>query len=269
MRIENQVAVVTGGASGIGAATAQMLAARGAKIVALIDRDARVMEVANELNRDSARTVAIGRQGNVTDDAFRRAVFVELTERFGAPSICVPAAGITRDRLAVKVDRATGATSLYPLDDFRQVLEVNLIAPVAWALEMIGGLAAERTRRGAARWTPDEPIQGVAVLVGSVSSQGNAGQVSYAAAKAGLAGAAATLAAEGKFHGVRTPLVHPGFTDTPMVRALGEPLIEQQVLPATQLGRLIAPAEIADAIGFLIENDAVSGPLWADAGWRR
>jgi 3-oxoacyl-[acyl-carrier protein] reductase len=62
-------------------------------------------------------------------------------------------------------------------------------------------------------------------------------------------------------------VIHPRFTDTPMVRALGEDFIDKYVLPATELQRLIRPAEIADAICFMIANSAVSGQLWADAGW--
>jgi NAD(P)-dependent dehydrogenase (short-subunit alcohol dehydrogenase family) len=72
---------------------------------------------------------------------------------------------------------------------------------------------------------------------------------------------------EAMYYGVRCTVIHPGFTDTPMVRALGEDYINRHVIPATQIGRLIRPDEIADAICFLIRNSAVSGQLWADAGW--
>ena len=72
---------------------------------------------------------------------------------------------------------------------------------------------------------------------------------------------------EATYHGVRFATIHPGFTDTPMVRALGQEYIEKNILPYTQLKRLIDPAEIADAIYFMICNSAVSGELWADAGW--
>ncbi|HUK82603.1 MAG TPA: SDR family oxidoreductase, partial [Verrucomicrobiae bacterium] len=99
------------------------------------------------------------------------------------------------------------------------------------------------------------------------SSQGNQGQISYSAAKAGLEGAAATLTKEAIYHGVRCMVIHPGFTDTPMVHQLGEEFIKGRILPATQLRRLIKPEEIADAVCFMIENPAVSGELWADAGW--
>jgi 3-oxoacyl-[acyl-carrier protein] reductase len=82
-----------------------------------------------------------------------------------------------------------------------------------------------------------------------------------------LEGAAATLTKEAMFYGVRCGIIHPGFTDTPMLRALGQDFIAKNVLPFTQLRRLIRPEEIADAICFMISNSAVSGQLWADAGW--
>jgi NAD(P)-dependent dehydrogenase (short-subunit alcohol dehydrogenase family) len=132
---------------------------------------------------------------------------------------------------------------------------------------MIGRIAENRAARGLKKWQPSEGMQGAIVFIGSVSSQGNRGQISYASTKAGLEGAAATIMKEAVFHGVRCGLIHPGFTDTPMVRALGEDYIGRNILPFTQLGRLIRPEEIADAICFMLANSAVSGELWADAGW--
>jgi NAD(P)-dependent dehydrogenase (short-subunit alcohol dehydrogenase family) len=117
------------------------------------------------------------------------------------------------------------------------------------------------------RWEPEEAVQGAIVFIGSVSSRGNKGQISYATAKAGLEGAAATLMKEAMFYGVRCGIIHPGFTDTPMARGLGEEFLQKHVLPFTQLRRLIRTEEIADAICFMISNSAVSGELWADAGW--
>ncbi|MDZ7737402.1 MAG: SDR family oxidoreductase [Gammaproteobacteria bacterium] len=81
------------------------------------------------------------------------------------------------------------------------------------------------------------------VVIGSISSQGNKGQIAYATTKAGLEGAAATLTMEAIFHGVRCGVIHPGFTDTPMVRALGDEFIEKHILPHTQLNRLIRPQQ--------------------------
>jgi 3-oxoacyl-[acyl-carrier protein] reductase len=72
---------------------------------------------------------------------------------------------------------------------------------------------------------------------------------------------------EAIFHGVRCAIIHPGYTDTSMVQALGDKFIQEQIIPRTQLRRLIRPQEIADAICFMITNAAMSGSLWADAGY--
>jgi NAD(P)-dependent dehydrogenase (short-subunit alcohol dehydrogenase family) len=266
MEIRDRVAVVTGAASGIGGAVCRELARRGTRAVALVDQSDAVTELAREVPGGPGTTSFHPFSGDVTDSDFRRHVYDRMAAEHGIPSICVPAAGITRDALAVKLDE-TGRAQVYPLETFRQVTEVDLIAPVYWALEMVARIAEERHARGLGRWRPEERITGTIVFIGSVSSQGNKGQIAYAASKSGLEGAAATIMKEAIYYGVRTGVIHPGFTDTPMVRAMGEERIARQVLPYTQLGRLIRPEEIADAICFMISNSAVSGELWADAGW--
>lgn len=267
MEIADKVAVITGAASGIGRAVVNELARRKVRAVALVDMGEAVHAAAAEANATAGREVAFAYQGDVTDEVFRASVFDSISSRFGIVSMCVPAAGITRDDLAVRLDRNTGKARIYPADKFRQVLEVNLLAPVYWALEMVARIAEDRAARELKRWQPSEGMQGAVVFIGSVSSQGNKGQVSYASTKAGLEGAAATIMKEAIFYGVRCGVIHPGFTDTPMVRALGEDYINKNILPNTQLGRLIRPEEIADAICFMLVNSAVSGKLWADAGW--
>ncbi len=267
MEIAGKVAVITGAASGIGRAVASTLARRDVRAMALVDMGAAIEGVAEEINAAAGRQVAHAYQGDATDDAFRSLVFDSISGKFDTVSMCVPAAGITRDDLAVRVDKITGKARIYPVERFRQVVDVNLIAPVYWALEMIGRIAEGRAARGLGRWQPFEGMQGAIVFIGSVSSQGNRGQISYAATKAGLEGAAATIMKEAVFYGVRCGLIHPGFTDTPMVRAMGDDYISKHILPFTQLGRLIRPDEIADAICFMLVNSAVSGELWADAGW--
>lgn len=267
MNITDRVAMVTGGGSGIGRAAATELASRGAKAVVLVDLSESVHEVSESINHDVGARVAQGIVGDVTCEDFRKHCFDLATKEYGVPRICVPAAGITRDAIAVKVDKETGAASIYPRETFELVINVNLIAPVYWALETVARIAQERSQRGLKQWSPEEQIQGSIVLIGSVSSQGNKGQISYATAKAGLEGVASTLNKEAMYYGVRCAVIHPGFTDTPMVRAMGEDVIKKHVLPYTQLKRLIRPGEIADAICFLVSNSAVSGELWADAGW--
>lgn len=267
MEIAGKVAVITGAASGIGRAVAIDLARRNVRALALVDMGANIAAVADEVNAQTGHKVAIPFKGDTTDDAFRLSVFDKMAKDFEPVRMCVPAAGITRDDLAVRIDRETGKARIYPVELFKQVVNVNLIAPVYWALEMIGRIAEERAARGLKKWQPAEGMQGAIVFIGSVSSKGNRGQISYASTKAGLEGAAATIMQEAVFHGVRCGLIHPGYTDTPMVRALGEDFIGKHILPYTQLSRLIRPDEIADAICFMLSNSAVSGELWADAGW--
>lgn len=267
MNIADKVAVITGGASGIGRALLRMLADQGIKAVAVVDMSEAVENVARELNEELGRTVAFAFQGDVTDAAFRHGVFEQMKSTQGPVSICVPAAGVVRDGLAVRVDKATGKAKLYDEQLFEKTVRVNLIAPTYWAMEAIATIAEDRAKRGLGRWDPSEGAQGAVIFVGSISSAGNRGQVSYASTKAGLCGAQSTLAKEAIYYGVRCGIVHPGFTDTPMVQAMDEKIIREAVLPNTQLRRLLRPEEIADAICFLIRNSAVSGAVWADAGW--
>ncbi|MEK9784474.1 MAG: SDR family oxidoreductase [Gammaproteobacteria bacterium] len=268
MRIKEKVAIVTGAASGIGRATAQELVNQGVKGIALVDLNAEALETLSaEINEAAGKDVSIPCAGDVTDESFRAQVFDQATDRYGIVQITVPAAGIFRDRLAVKIERENGVANIYPAEVFRQVLEVNLIHPVYWAMEMIARIAVERNRQGLKKWRAEENVQGTVIFIGSVSSQGNRGQVSYASTKAGLEGAASTLMKEAMFHGVRTGVIHPGFVDTPLLQGMPDGYVEQNILPDTQLGRLIRPDEIADAICFMIRNSAVSGQLWADAGW--
>lgn len=268
MKIEDQVAVITGAAGGIGRALARELLNRGATAIGIVDASPAALEVADELNQSFDRPVARAYVGDTTDEAFRKLVFADLRKNYKHPTICVPAAAITRDDLAIRVHKETHKATIYPVETFRKVTEVNFIAPIYWALETVAGVAEDRSAAGLKRWHPDEDVQGTIILIGSIASSGNKGQISYSSAKAGLEGAAATLAMEAIYHGVRCGVIHPGFTDTPMVQALGQDYINQKVLPQTQLGRLIKPEEIADAICFMIGNSAVSGQLWADAGWR-
>lgn len=267
MKIENKVALITGAASGIGQAVARELARRNARSLVLVDRSDSVFETAELINREVGREIAQAYAGDVTNETFRSQVYDETTAGQGVVSICVPAAGITRDGLAVRINKETGKAEPYSITTFRQVMEVNLVAPIYWAMEMVVRIAEDRFKRGLKRWEPEEAVQGAIVLIGSVSSRGNKGQISYATTKAGLEGAAATLMKEAMFYGVRCGIIHPGFTDTAMAQQLGKEFLEKNVLPFTQLRRLIRTEEIADAICFMISNSAVSGELWADAGW--
>jgi NAD(P)-dependent dehydrogenase (short-subunit alcohol dehydrogenase family) len=268
MELKGHVALVTGAGSGIGQAAAIELARCEVSGLALVDRSDTVNQVVAGINDRAGKPLAHAYIGDVTDADFRRNVYDDIGRKIGVVRALVPAAGITRDSLAVHLDKTTGKAAIYPEDKFRQVYEVNLIAPTYWALEMVARIAENRHQHQLGRWDPkNEHLQGSVVFIGSVSSQGNKGQVAYAATKRGLEGVAATLMKEAMFYGVRCAVIHPGYTDTPMVRALGEKFIEEHILPSTQLKRLIHPDEIANAICFILANSAVSGELWCDAGW--
>ncbi|MEN8133548.1 MAG: SDR family oxidoreductase [Pseudomonadota bacterium] len=267
MEIKDKVALITGGASGIGRAVAMDLAQRGVKAIALVDLTDQAHEVADEINQKTGHPIAEAYIGDVVDTSFREQVYDSMGDKHGIVSICIPAAGIIRDDLAVRINKETGKAKIYPLETFRLLVEVDFIAPIYWAIEMLARIAENRYQQGFRRWMPEEKVQGTVIFIGSVASQGNKGQIAYASSKAGLAGAASTLMKEAIFHGVRFGVIHPGFTDTPILQAMGEEYVKKYVLPDTQLGRLIRPEEIADAICFMISNSAVSGELWADAGW--
>src|SRR5262249_6352205 len=148
--------------------------------------------------------------GNTTDATFRKSVYDEIQARTGGVAgICVPAAGITRDALAVRLEKASGNPQIYPADTFRTVGEVTLLAPIYWALEMVARIAQDRFRRGMGRWDAGEKLQGTVIFIGSVSSQGNRGQVAYATTKRGLEGAASTLQKEAMYYGVKFGVIHP------------------------------------------------------------
>jgi NAD(P)-dependent dehydrogenase (short-subunit alcohol dehydrogenase family) len=248
MNISRSVAVVTGAADGIGRAVAREFARRGVKAVALVDGSQQVEEVARSLNAEFERPVSVAMVGDVTDAGFRQEVFDVIAARHGTPTICVPAAGKSREQPAVRVDAYTGCAVIYPLESFRQLVEVNLIAPIYWALETIARVAEQRKGRGLGRWEPEEGVQGTVIFLGSTETTGNAGQIAYASAKAGLEGVEAGLAREALDHGVLCKVIHPDFTRTPLVRALGDDFVKRTILPYLQSSRPSQPDEVAEAV---------------------
>src|SRR3954452_21007836 len=154
MEIADKVAVITGAASGIGHAVAIAMAQRDVRALALVDVGESINGVVDEVNAKAKRKVAYAFRGDVANEAFRGSVFESISKQFGLVSMCVPAAGITRDDLAVRIDKITGKARMYPQELFRLVLEVNLVAPVYWALEMIARIAEDRAARGLTRWQP-------------------------------------------------------------------------------------------------------------------
>jgi 3-oxoacyl-[acyl-carrier protein] reductase len=138
--------VITGTGSGIGQAVVVSLAKRGVKALGLVDRKESVRTVAEMINQENGdgKKIAEPFLGDNHHEVFQKQTFDRTGDEYGTPTICVPAAGITRDEFAAKIDKVTGRALLYPRDTFRLVVGVNLIAPIYWTLEMVGRIAEAR-----------------------------------------------------------------------------------------------------------------------------
>ena len=242
-RFEDRVALVTGGARGIGAATVQRFAQDGARI-AIADLDAEGCErLAGELRDAGTEALAIG--CDVSDAGQVQSMVDQVVERFGRLDILVNNAGITRDNLLHKMTE----------DDWDQVIGVHLR----------GAFLCSR----AAQQPMVEQKYGRIISLSSTSALGNRGQANYSAAKAGLQGFTRTLAIELGPFGITANAVAPGFIDTDMTRATAQRLgvtFEQMSAALSNeipLRRVGQPSEVASVIAFLASEDAsyVSGQI--------
>jgi 3-oxoacyl-[acyl-carrier protein] reductase len=250
-RFAGRVAIVTGAAQGIGAATARLLAAEGAS-VAVVDLSAEAAQaVVDEITGKGGAAAAVG--CDVADQAAVEAMTDEVVGRFGKLDILVNNAGITRDNLFFKMTAA----------DWNAVLTVNLTS-------MFYCVQAAQKHMVKAKY-------GKIVSLSSRSALGNRGQANYAAAKAGVQGLTATLAIElGQFN-INVNAVAPGYIATAMTAAtanrVGSTPEEHQQFAAqrTPLGRVGQPEEVAAVIAFLASDEAsyVSGQtLYVNGGAR-
>jgi 2-hydroxycyclohexanecarboxyl-CoA dehydrogenase len=232
MRFEGRTALVPGGASGIGAATARRLAAEGARVA--------IGDLQLELAREVAGEIdAVALELDVADTASVRAAVGAATEQLGALDVLVNNAGTDRFAFFSQTDEA-----LWDL-----VLGVNLKGVLACTHAVLPSM--HERGRGA--------IVNVASEAGRVGSQGS---VTYSAAKAGVIGFTRALARESARYGVRANAVAPGPVDTPLLNAapavLGEigERLKQGMVNATVMRRIGRPDEIAAAIAYLASDDA-------------
>ncbi len=241
-----RVAIVTGAARGIGAATARRLAKDGMAVAVL---DLVVDEsVAKEIEAAGGRAIAVGADVSAEDQV--EAAVAEVVERLGAPTVLVNNAGVLRDNLLFKMS----------VDDWDTVLGVHLRGAFLMSRAVQGHMVE-------AQW-------GRIVNLSSTSALGNRGQVNYSAAKAGMQGFTKTLAIElGKF-GVTANAIAPGFIVTEMTKATAERMNisfeDMQKGAASQIpvARVGRPEDIAHTVSFLVSEDAgfVSGQVIYVAG---
>ena len=223
INLQGEIALVTGASRGIGAAIADTLAAAGAKVIGTATSESGAAAI-------SARLAAHGGVGRVLDVGSSESVdaLVEsIAKEFGAISILVNNAGITRDGLLMRMKD----------EDWDAILNTNLSSIYRTSKAAMRGMMKARKGR----------IISIASVIGVM---GNAGQANYAAAKAGIIGFSKSLAKEIGSRGITVNVVAPGFIETDMTRALPEDN-KKTMMDAIALGRFGAPEDIANAVLFL------------------
>ncbi|WP_370310341.1 SDR family NAD(P)-dependent oxidoreductase [Sphingobium abikonense] len=241
MDINNMAAVVTGGASGLGKATAAMLVANGAKVAIL------------DLNEDAANAAAqdIGAAAfalNVADDAAVAAALEAAEQAHGVARILVNCAGIAPASKTVGKENAP-----HPLDIFRRTIEVNLIG----SFNLISKFAA---RAAAAQDVEGE--RAVIVNTASVAAyDGQIGQAAYAASKGGVVGMTLPIARDLAQHHIRVMTIAPGIFRTPMVEGFPQHVQDALGAQVPHPSRLGAPAEYAQLVESIIRNPMLNGEV--------
>jgi 3-oxoacyl-[acyl-carrier protein] reductase len=229
--------IVTGGAQGMGAHFARRLAEAGARVAA------------GDVNEQGLATLPAGvhrRRLDVSDEADVRAFVGWAAGAMGGLNALVNNAGIIRDGLLVKRDRATGEVTTLSRADWDAVIAVNLTGATLMARETVAAMVRAGTRPG------------VLVNLSSIARHGNRGQSNYVAAKAALAANTVTWAREFAPFGVRVGAIAPGMIETPMTQGMNQKA-RDALVGMIPVGRIGVPEDIWRAVRFVIECDYFSG----------
>jgi len=227
--LTGEIALVTGASRGIGQAIALELGRRGATVVGTATSEKGAAAIGEVLAENDVK--GAGMMLNVTDQASIDDLMGAM-EQFGAPTILVNNAGITRDNLLMRMKD----------EEWQAIIDTNLTSVYRLSKAVLRGMMKARKGR----------IVSISSVVGAA---GNAGQTNYAAAKAGLVGFTKSLAREVGSRGITVNAVAPGFIDTDMTRALAEAQ-KEALLKDIPLGRLGQASEIAAAVAFLASPGA-------------
>ncbi|MES2888873.1 MAG: SDR family NAD(P)-dependent oxidoreductase [Pseudomonadota bacterium] len=237
MEVEGAVALVTGGAQGLGLAIARRLADDGATVV-VADR-----------NPQALAALAEGLEGvsmDVTDPEQVRTVVAGIVERHGRVDILVNNAGVIFSEPFVNVMNPAGI--MHDYGRFRASLTVNLDSVFIVTAAVVEHMVKRR-------------IKGAIVNISSISACGNEGQTAYSAAKAGVNAMTVTWAKELGRWGIRSNAVAPGFIGTDSTRQALNETVLKHIQTSTPLRRLGRAAEVAQAVIALVENDFINGTV--------
>lgn len=241
MDIKGHTAIITGGASGLGAATAEVLAAAGAK-VALLDVN---MQAAETLAR---KLGGIAVPCDVTSDTSAESAIAKVREHYGAGRVLVNCAGVGPPK------RIVGKDGPMPLADYKRVIEINLIG----TFNMMRLAAADMCKL--------EPLadgeRGVIVSTASVAAfEGQIGQAAYASSKGGVAALTMPASRELAQFGIRVMAIAPGIFATPMLAVLPQEAQDSLGASVPFPKRLGQPAEFAELVSFIVRNGYLNGEV--------
>ena len=246
MEIKDAVAVVTGGASGLGLATTKRLLDAGAQVVVL---DIRGKEAVDQLGAELGDRVTFA-QTDVTDEAAVTAA-LDAAEALGPLRIVINCAGTGN---AIKT---LGKDGPFPLDAFRKVVEINLIGTFN-----VIRLGAERIAKTEPIGSPDSPERGVIVNTASVAAfDGQIGQAAYSASKGGVVGMTLPIARDLSRDLIRVVTIAPGLFDTPLLAGLPEPAKESLGKQVPHPSRLGKPDEYGALAVHIVENPMLNGEV--------